>query len=358
MTIAIDDIDLETDEVIHNENTSELKLPLELHELLDRYELLFPEVHELSDLRRIIVDKDLSSIFRINPGNDELRKAVIEENLHSVFRVLENKSCIEVDDLYKHMEHVRKATVNKNLRSIFKLLNATDLRKLCLDNNYWKLWPILRKYVDTQFTSALKNFYINGTEIDTDCISRGQILSKQWLVKELEPLNLDLGIVFLCAGWYATLATMLFESDIRVSKIRSFDIDPSVMPIAKVFNKPWLMDNWKFQAVELDIHKINFYSCTFDVTRSDGTMCYETYIPNTIINTSCEHINHFDKWYEKIPNGKLVILQSNNFIDINEHVNTVQNLFEFKKQAPMSVMLYEVELDLGKYKRFMLIGRK
>jgi len=357
MMTAIDEIDLETDDETL-ETTSELKLPLELHELLDRYELLFPDIAEISDLRRIVVDRDLSSIFRINPGNDELRKAVIEENFHSVFRVLENKSCLEIDDLYKHMEHVRKATVNKNLRSIFKLLNATDLRKLCLDDNYWKLWPILRKYVDTQFTSAFKNFYINNTTIDSDCFSRGQILSKQWLVKELEDLNLDLGTVFLCAGWYATLATMLFESSIKVDKIRSFDIDPSVIPIAKVFNKPWLMDSWKFQAAELDIHDIDFLSCTFDVTRADGTLCSETHVPDTIINTSCEHISHFDDWYEKIPNGKLIILQSNNFKNIKEHVNTVNNLFEFKKQAHMNIILYEGELNLGKYKRFMLIGRK
>lgn len=359
MTIAIDDIDLETDEVIHNENTSELKLPLELHELLDRYELLFPEVHELSDLRRIIVDKDLSSIFRINPGNDELRKAVIEENLHSVFRVLENKSCIEVDDLYNHMEHVRKATVNKNLRSILKLLNATDLRKLCMDDNYWKLWPILRKYVDTQFTSALKNFYINGTEIDTDCISRGQILSKQWLVNELTKCDVELGTVFLCAGWYATLATMLFESDIKVDKIRSFDIDPTCVDIAEVFNKPWVMDTWKFKASIANIMDIDYaQSFTYTVTRANGTTSTLTDTPDTIINTSCEHITDFAKWYSKIPIGHLMVLQSNNFFEVPEHVNCVNNVDEFKIIAPMTRVLYSGELELPKYKRVMLIGYK
>ena len=37
-------------------------------------------------------------------------------------------------------------------------------------------------------------------------------------------------------------------------------------------------------------------------------------VPNTIINTSCEHIVNFDEWYRKIPAGKLVILQSNDYI--------------------------------------------
>lgn len=333
-------------------------LPLEIHELLDRYELLYPDVTELSDLRRIIVDQDLSSIFRIADENDELRKAVIEENLHSIFRVLESKSCFEVDDLYNYMEDVRKAVVNKNLRSLFKLLNADDLRKICLDKNYWKLWPLLEQYTDTRFTAAFKNFYVNNTVIDADCFSRGQLKSKLWLIDELEKLNLPLGVVYLCAGWYATLATMLFESDMEISKIRSFDIDPSVIDIAKTFNKPWVMDNWKFQAATLDIHDIDFLSHTYNVTRADGSLCSQTTVPDTVINTSCEHIEHFEDWYEKIPQGKLLVLQSNNFREIKEHVNCVNNLFEFKRIAHMSILLYEGELDLGKYKRFMLIGRK
>ena len=38
------------------------KLPLDLHELLDRYEILYPENTKLSDLRRAVVDQDLSSL--------------------------------------------------------------------------------------------------------------------------------------------------------------------------------------------------------------------------------------------------------------------------------------------------------
>jgi len=340
------------------EQESGLKLPLELHELLDRYELLFPDVTELADFRRTVIDKDLSSIFRLNPNNDELRKAVIEENLHSIFRALEAKSFIETEDLYKYMEDVRKAVVNKNLRSIFKLLNATDLRKVVLDKNYWKLWPLLEKYVDTQFTAAFKNFYINKIEIDSDCFSRGQLLSKQWIIEELEHMDLDLGIVYLCAGWYATLATMLLESDLRVNKVRSFDTDPEVAAIAKIFNKPWVIDNWRFQAVTKDIHKIDYRTHEYKVTRANGTLATVKETPDTIVNTSCEHIEDFESWYESVPNGKLVILQSNNFKTVKEHINCVNNLFEFKRMAHMTVLLYEGELDLGEYKRFMLIGRK
>ena len=81
-------------------------------------------------------------------------------------------------------------------------------------------------------------------------------------------------------------------------------------------------------------------------------------IPDTIINTSCEHIENFDDWYAKIPDGKLVVLQSNNYYEVEEHVNCVGSIEEFAVKAPMDNILYSGELELPKYKRFMLIGYK
>ena len=335
------------------------KLPLDLHELLDRYEILYPENTKLSDLRRAVVDQDLSSIFRLCDENEELRKAVIEENLHSIFRSIESNSFIEAEEMCEYIETVRKAVVNKNLRSIFKLLGNDDLRKLVIDENTWKLWPIIEQYVDTQFTAAFKNFFINGTVIDKDCFSRGQIESKQWLVNELTKCDVELGTVFLCAGWYATLATMLFESDIKVDKIRSFDIDPTCVDIAEVFNKPWVMDTWKFKASIANIMDIDYaQSFTYTVTRANGTTSTLTDTPDTIINTSCEHITDFAKWYSKIPIGHLMVLQSNNFFEVDEHVNCSVDLEDFSRQTSMSSTLYEGELQLEKYTRFMKIGYK
>ena len=298
-------------------------------ELLDRFELLYPTNTKLADLRRAYIDQDISSIFRLMPNNvlgdiEELRKAVLEQNLHSLFR----------------------------------LVNDEDLRRLVLEDNTWKLWPILERYVDTQFTAAFKNFFVNDTKIWNDCFSRGQLKSKLWIVKELKKLNLDLGTVFLCAGWYATLATMLFESNIKVDKVRSFDIDPTSWKIAEVFNKHREVNEWQFKESTKDIFDINFASETYTTHRSDGTACEQDDIPDTIINTSCEHIQNFSEWYTKIPQGKIVILQSNDYYEIEEHVNCVGSIEEFAVTAPMQNILYSGELELDKYTRFMLIGYK
>lgn len=300
---------------------------METHELLDRFELLYPTKSKLADLRRSYIDQDISSIFRL----------------------LDNKVTGDVEDL-------RKAVLEKNLHSIFRLVADEDLRKLLLEDNTWKLWPVLNRYVDTQFISAFKNFFINNTKIDSDCFSRGQLQSKLWLISELKKLDVDLGTVFLCAGWYATLSTMIFESEMKVDKIRSFDKDPSCLEIAKIFNKPWLMEDWKFQSSTHDIMDIDYNTHTYIVYRSDKTSLELIDSPDTVINTSCEHIENFSDWYQMIPKGKLIVLQSNDYFEVKEHVNCSQSLAEFSNSCVMQQTLFEGELFLPKYTRFMKIG--
>ena len=356
-------------------------MSLELHEILDRYEILYPQIDELADLRRAVIDQDLSSIFRLCDDIDsDLRSAVLEENLHSIFRIASEwdvsghsddlRRAIVENNLYslfrlfseedETIQLYRTAIVNKNIRSIFKLVDNEDLRKLITEDNIYKLWPILNSYVDTQFTSAFKSFFINNTVIDTDCFSRGQLQSKQWLVTELGKLDVELGTVFLCAGWYATLATMLFESDIKVDKVRSFDIDPTCVDIAETFNKPWFMEQWRFKSITQDIMDIDYNEHMWQFWSNANNRMSRPIVdtPDTIINTSCEHIENFAEWYAKITADKLLVLQSNNFFQVEEHVNCVNNIEEFKALAPMSNTLYAGNLDLPKYKRFMLIGYK
>lgn len=190
-----------------------------------------------------------------------------------------------------------------------------------------------------------------------DLFSKGQVRSKRWLVEELRKLDKDLGTVFICAGWYGTLAAFMLESDLKIDKIRSFDIDETCASIADNINRPWVIDGWQFKASTLDITDME-YPTTHTTYRANGTSLTLEEMPDTIINTSCEHITDFDKWYDKIPQGKLVILQNNDYHDLPEHVNTVNSLDEFIASAPMARVLYKGELSLEKYTRYMIIGYK
>ena len=192
----------------------------------------------------------------------------------------------------------------------------------------------------------------------TDALSWGQLKSKRWLIEVLEESNVKLGTVFLCGGWYATLSAMLFQSNINLDKVRSFDIDPTCAPIAEAINKTQVRDEWKFKASTLDIHSLQYEGFPYTTHRSDGSSVELVDTANTVINTSCEHIESFNSWYYVIPKGTLVILQSNNYEEIEDHVNCSQTLEEFSITTPMTEVLYEGELFLPAYTRFMKIGYK
>lgn len=344
---------------------------MEIYKILDRFELLYSNDERFADLRRTYIDQDLNSVFRL-VDKEELRKAIVEKNIHSIFRSVDNKRIAgDLEDLRKAVveqnlhslfrlmpgnDELRKAVVEDNIHSIFRLIENDDLKGLVLNDNIYSLWRLLQSFVDTNFIYAFKFMNEQNINFDEDCFSRGQLQSKLWLVEELKKVSVDLGTVFLCAGWYGTLATMMFEENLSIDKIRSFDIDESTETIAEIFNRPWVIDGWKFKPVIQDIHDINFEEHCYIVAKKDGE--FETLYdsPDTIINTSCEHIENFETWYNKIPSGKLVVLQCNNFKEIEEHVNTHDTLESFAKQTPLETELYSGELDLGKYKRWMRIG--
>ena len=346
---------------------------LEIYEILDRFELINSDNETFGDLRRAYIDQDWASIFKLCE-NDELRKAILEKNIHSIFRLVDNKRCIgDIEDLRKAIleenlhslfrllpgnEDLRKAVTEDNIHSVFRLVENDDLKKLVLDDNIWSMFRVLEQYTDSYFVKALKDLITNKITFDPDCFSRGQLKSKLWLVDKLKELNVDLGTCFICAGWYATLATMLFESGLKVDKIVSFDSDPNVWQIAETFNKKWVLEDWRFKASTQDIHEILFDEHIYDVNKLDGTTETLWGYPNTVINTSTEHIKDFEQWYGNILKGQLVILQNNDYFEVEEHINCHKTLQEFSNKTPMSKVLYEGELDLQQYKRFMKIGFK
>jgi hypothetical protein len=191
----------------------------------------------------------------------------------------------------------------------------------------------------------------------SDMFSKGQIESKRWLIDKLIDLDLDLGTVFICAGWYGSLSMFLLETDLKIDKIRSFDIDDSCAEIAETFNRSWVMDDWKFKATTIDILEMT-YPLVYATRKSDKSYEVMTDMPTTIINTSCEHIEKFSEWFEKIPDGTILALQTNNFNDLEEHVRISENIGDFSYTAPMSQTLYMGKLELPKYTRFMKIGIK
>ena len=193
-----------------------------------------------------------------------------------------------------------------------------------------------------------------------DAFSDGQLKSKLWLIQVLKEKNLSsLGTVFLCAGWYGALAFLLMtDGFFKLKHCFLFERDPLSVKVSEDLNRFFVKKNWKFKASLKDILELDYLTGRFQTLKANGTVEEMQHPPDTIINTACEHIERFDVWWSQIPPKKLLILQSNNYFNLPEHVNCVSSLREFKKQAANMDLLYEGILDMKRYKRFLLIGYK
>lgn len=169
---------------------------------------------------------------------------------------------------------------------------------------------------------------------------KGQIRSKEWLVNSLDFLNLHgPKTVVIHGGWYGVLASLMFNSKTNYRKIISVDIDPVCEKIASMMNKRYEIEG-RFTAVTSD-------------------MCDYKYDTDVVINTCCEHITQeqYDQWFEHVPNNALIVLQSNDYFGHKEHIRCAANLDDFIQTSNIKP-LWADGMELPKYKRFMLIGKK
>lgn len=178
-------------------------------------------------------------------------------------------------------------------------------------------------------------------------LNKNQMASKRWLAEELlASVGPRHGNVLILGGWVGALgAVLLHDPRFRIGRIESVDIDPRCAPVAESLNATHVRAG-KFVARTADMHELDYGAEAGD-RRAD-----------LVINTSCEHLPEFDRWYARIPAGQLLVVQSNDYFACGEHVSCVADLAEFRAQAPMRDVRFAGERKLRRYTRFMLIGTK
>ena len=176
-------------------------------------------------------------------------------------------------------------------------------------------------------------------------LNRNQMASKLWLANNLyATVGARLGNVLILGGWVGVLAGVLLgDRRFAIERIVSLDIDPRCAPVAESVNATHARTG-RFAAHTADM---------LDVVYGIGN-----YRADVVVNTSCEHLSAFDRWYARIPPGQLLVLQSNDYVACREHVNCVPDLDALRAQAPLSETLFAGASPMKKYTRFMLIGRK
>ena len=389
------------------------------HEIVDRLTILYGNKHPVvNSLERVVNTEELSDIFllssyllgkqhreTISALKNLIYERKSEDNIFVLFKVINsiagdiealnalrnvvsesNFVDLQTELLFKlvtNLDNTDEEVISaiKNLISteeevdmflLFKVIQAIDsdnefigtLKSVTLYKT--NILNLAHKLTEEKYNIPLnmKNLIKNhDSEILVDALSRGQIRSKIWVSDKLNDLDIDLGdMIYVCAGWYGVLPALLFERN-SIENIRSFDIDPTCSLPAETLNRSYTQNDWQFKASTMDVNNLIY----------TGEFMYETLkyngdkemitdgAPTCVINTSCEHIKDFDKWWSGIPDGMLVIMQNNDFDDEEGHDHaddTVTSLEEYTKRLNVSDTLYEGTLALDKYNRYMVIGYK
>jgi hypothetical protein len=176
-----------------------------------------------------------------------------------------------------------------------------------------------------------------------------QIASKLWLLDELHgTLGGSLGVVAVLGGWLGVLSALLLNDPrFAVSRIVSLDIDPACAPVATTLNRRFAGEG-RFQAVTDDMHAVDWAALEAEPGARDSL----------IVNTSAEHIPDPGAWARTLPTGVAVLVQSNNYRAVPEHVSCVDSADELASKLGLSQVLFTGALAQRRYTRFMVIGRR
>ncbi len=194
-------------------------------------------------------------------------------------------------------------------------------------------------------------------------LSAGQFQSKLWLRDEMKRVTLPpLRNTLVLGGWIGLLGPILLHDNyFQVSKLFSIDIDPNCLELADLLNTPWLARNWQFKAITGDATTYDYTNfCAHTNQVIDGEVHeidFKVDPVNTILNTSCEHFA-LDSWLPKVAEGTLLILQSNDFEVLDEHIYCHHSLEQFKEELGLRKVLFAGEMTMPSYKRFLIIGHK
>ena len=174
-------------------------------------------------------------------------------------------------------------------------------------------------------------------------VNKNQFQSKQWLVDEIKPFLSDtLENIYIAGAWYGILGIMLRQIIDPTSKITMCDTDPECEKIG-------------LSLCGHEIYKHNYFKT--DDTVDNYLNTFDNF--DVLINTSCEHMPKEDVrlMIGLKKKNTLVCLQSNDYHEIDSHINTSNSLEEFLEYINLDEILYSGINKTDKYDRYMVIGK-
>ena len=188
------------------------------------------------------------------------------------------------------------------------------------------LYKKVLKIIDKIYKESMYNENIDLFRIKDliDSMSDGQIECKTWAVEKLKPfITEEYDACLIIGGWYGLMSHMLSEAGFN-RQIINYELDEVCNKMAK---KIRIHDNIKFK-------------------HEDGLELFHSKDTNNevkiVICTACEHIDQSEIDFSfKLKNkNMLMCLQSNNYFDVNSHINSKVSLDEFVESLPLKNIMY------------------
>lgn len=175
-----------------------------------------------------------------------------------------------------------------------------------------------------------------------DSLSDGQTASKLWVIDALSEVgNWESKSACVFGGWVGLLCRFMFDY-LNFQRVSNLELNGKLRLVNWFTNQMRYPDRFSFIAEDM-------YNFNYELNQ------YDLYV-----NTSGEHIPSLKEWIEKIPKGKQVLIQSNNYFAHPQHincVNSVDELIDKVKEATNVVDIqYSGELVMPQYTRFMVIA--
>lgn len=159
---------------------------------------------------------------------------------------------------------------------------------------------------------------------------RGLILNKLWLIHELRKIQDQFSTIYILGSWYGNMSILLAKSGIQYNHIVNVDQDVSVTREARRIGRMLNIDNIEYMAK--DANRLNYQQLDPD---------------GLVINTSCHDMENRG-WFDHIPAGVLVALQSRDDVDDDlSAYDLSQTLYQGKRLARDPETHYRSLLRIG-----------
>jgi hypothetical protein len=159
----------------------------------------------------------------------------------------------------------------------------------------------------------------------------GLILNKLWLLHELRKIQDQFSTIYILGSWYGNMSILLAKSEIQYDHIVNVDQDAAVVRRAHQISRAMGIDD-RIEPMVQDANELDYRQLDPD---------------GLVINCSCHDMDNRG-WFDHIPAGVLVALQSRDDVDddLSEY-NLSRTLYQGTRSAQDPETDYTSLLRIG-----------